>query len=130
MVDVRDQASVEFAGFDRWLSLVLRSGVTASAVLVSIGGIAYLNDRSRAMPQYGGFHGEPVSLRTVLGIVRDAAALDSAGVIQLGLLVLIATPIARVVFSFFGFLRERDRMYVAITLIVLMLLVASVVGIK
>ena len=50
------------------------------------------------------------------------------GVIQLGLLLLIATPIARVAFSVVGFALERDRMYVVFTLIVLAILLYSLLG--
>ncbi len=48
--------------------------------------------------------------------------------IQLGLLLLIATPIARVAFSVVGFAIERDRMYVVFTLIVLAILLYSLLG--
>jgi uncharacterized membrane protein len=47
------------------------------------------------------------------------------GLIQFGLLLLIATPAARVVFSVAGFAIERDWMYVAITLLVLLTLLYS-----
>jgi uncharacterized membrane protein len=50
------------------------------------------------------------------------------GWIQLGLLLLIATPIARVVFSVAGFILERDRLYVTFTLIVLAVLLYSLLG--
>ncbi len=50
------------------------------------------------------------------------------GLIQLGLLLLIATPIARVAFSVVGFAIERDRLYVAFTLIVLAILLYSLLG--
>jgi uncharacterized membrane protein len=50
------------------------------------------------------------------------------GLIQLGLLFLIATPIARVGFSIVGFALERDRMYVIFTLIVLAILLYSLLG--
>jgi uncharacterized membrane protein len=43
----------------------------------------------------------------------------------LGLLLLIATPVARVAFSVIGFALEKDWMYVVITLIVLALLIYS-----
>jgi uncharacterized membrane protein len=49
-------------------------------------------------------------------------------VIQLGLLLLIATSIARVGFSVFAFAIERDRLYAAITLVVLAVLFASLFG--
>ena len=39
--------------------------------------------------------------------------------IALGLLLLILTPIARIVFSIFGYLLEKDYLYVSITLFVL-----------
>jgi uncharacterized membrane protein len=47
---------------------------------------------------------------------------------QLGLLLLIATPIARVMFSAVAFAMERDRMYVGFTLIVLAVLLYSLFG--
>jgi uncharacterized membrane protein len=47
---------------------------------------------------------------------------------QLGLLVLIATPITRVAFSVFAFFYERDWKYVVFTLIVLGLLLYSLLG--
>ena len=48
--------------------------------------------------------------------------------IQLGLLVLIATPIARVAFSLVAFALQRDRIYVIVTLIVLAVLLYSLTG--
>jgi uncharacterized membrane protein len=50
-----------------------------------------------------------------------------ASIIALGLLVLIATPIARVVFAIVGFARERDMLYTVISFIVLAILVFSLV---
>ena len=60
--------------------------------------------------------------------MRDAFTLHSRGLIQLGLLLLIATPVARVAFSIFGFAEEKDRMYVAFTVIVLLILLYSLIG--
>jgi uncharacterized membrane protein len=48
-------------------------------------------------------------------------------IVVLGLLLLIATPVLRVAASIFGFLYEGDRVYVAITTLVLALLVLSFV---
>jgi uncharacterized membrane protein len=50
------------------------------------------------------------------------------GIIQLGLLFLIATPVARVVFSIFAFSVQRDRLYVVVTLTVLAILMFSLTG--
>jgi len=51
--------------------------------------------------------------------------MHAHGIIQLGLLLLIATPVARVAFSVVAFAAERDWLYVAITLIVLAILIYS-----
>ena len=73
-------------------------------------------------PQFGAFHGEPAELRTLGGLVAAVWKLEARAVIQLGLGLLIATPVARVVFSLFAFIRQRDGMYVVITSIVLAVL--------
>ena len=59
-----------------------------------------------------------------------AAVLSGSrrGIIQLGLLLLVATPIIRVVISLLIFLRQREFTYVVITLIVLTALIYSLVG--
>jgi uncharacterized membrane protein len=77
---------------------------------------------------YRTFHGEPAHLRTVHGVVRAAISGDVLAIMQLGLLILIATPIARVIFSVFAFAKEGDRMYVFFTLIVLAVLLYSLFG--
>ena len=63
-------------------------------------------------------------------IVHEAIALRPLGLIQLGLLLLIATPVARVMFSVLGFGLERDWMYVVITLLVLALLIYTLTSRK
>jgi uncharacterized membrane protein len=108
--------------FDAWLALVLRAGVLLSAAIVGLGGILFLKDHGFEHPDYGVFRGEPDALRSVRGILAEAVRLDARGIIQAGLLLLIATPIARVVFSVAGFVRQRDWLYVAITVTVLTLL--------
>jgi uncharacterized membrane protein len=77
---------------------------------------------------YRTFHGEPDDLKSVAGILRDAFSGNTRGIMQLGLLLLIATPIARVMFSAVAFAMERDRMYVGFTLIVLAVLLYSLFG--
>ena len=107
---------------------LLRSGVIASAIVVLAGGIIYLIRYGANLPDYSIFHGEPAEFRSVEGILKAAFALRSRGLIQLGLLLLIATPVARVVFSVFAFVLERDRIYVVVTLIVLAVLIYSLAG--
>lgn len=108
--------------FDIVLAHVLRFGVLVSAAVVAAGGVVFLARHGFERPSYQVFRGEPLPLRSVHGIVAEGFDLHGRGLIQLGLLLLIATPIARVVFSIAGFARQRDWLYVAITLIVLTLL--------
>jgi uncharacterized membrane protein len=110
------------------LGNVLRVGIVLSAVVVLTGGFLYLVRYGNEIADYRVFTGEPAALRSVPGIVTDALAFHGRGVIQLGLLLLLATPIARVVFSIVGFLRQRDWLYVVVTIIVLALLGYSLLG--
>ena len=108
--------------FDALLAAVLRAGVVVSALVVIVGGAVFLARHGAERPSYHVFRGEPGDLRSVAGIGVSAVRGGGRGLVQLGLLLLIATPIARVVFSVAGFVRERDWLYVAVTLIVLALL--------
>jgi len=110
------------------IGALLRLGVLIAGSVVAGGGAVYLLRHGLAMPEYHTFSGEPTDLRTISGIVRDAMGIKGRGIIQLGLLLLIATPVARVAFSVFAFALERDRLYVVITLIVLAILIFSLMG--
>jgi uncharacterized membrane protein len=107
------------------IGVILRSGVIISAVTVLVGGILYLIHDGFNRPDYHIFHGEPVELRSIWGIIKDASGFHAAGIIQLGLLILIATPIVRVAYSIIGFALQRDRAYVMVTVIVLAVLLYS-----
>jgi uncharacterized membrane protein len=107
---------------------LLRVGVVLAAAVVLFGGAVYLARHGFEYPNYKTFRGEPADLRTIAGVVRDVAALRAHGIIQLGLLLLIATPVARVAFSVWAFARLHDGRYVVITLIVLGLLLFSIFG--
>ena len=108
---------------------LLRIGVGTAAAVVLVGAAAYLVRHGFGHANYRVFRGEPSDLRTLRGIVRAALGLHPRGIIQLGLVLLIATPVARVAFSVFAFAVERDRMYVVFTLMVLGILILSLAGI-
>jgi uncharacterized membrane protein len=107
---------------------LLRAGVLLAAVVVFAGAMAFLLRHAHATPDYRIFRGEPSDLRNVPGIVRDALHARSRGIIQLGLLLLIATPVARVAFAAVAFALEKDRLYVLVTLTVLAALIFSLSG--
>ncbi|MDD5409476.1 MAG: DUF1634 domain-containing protein, partial [Candidatus Omnitrophica bacterium] len=81
---------------DIFIGNLLRAGVIISAVLVILGGTIYLFRRGFVLPNYKVFRAEPVELCHVRGIIKYAFSSHGRGLIQLGFLVLIFTPIARV----------------------------------
>ena len=110
----------------RAVGIVLQVGVAAAAAITGIGGLLFLRMHGSDVPEFSRFTG-PSASSTVAGALRGAAHGDSASLIQTGLLVLIATPVARVVMLLFGFIRERRWLYVALTTIVLAALAVSLV---
>ena len=106
---------------------LLKSGVILSSSVVLFGGILYLARHGHALPQYHVFAGEPKSLRSVSGILSQVLHFSARGIIQLGILLLIATPVVRVAFAAVAFAIERDQLYVVLTLIVLTILLCSLI---
>jgi uncharacterized membrane protein len=104
---------------------LLRGGVLVSAAVVSTGACIYLSRHAGELADRRAFLGEPAELRHPAGIVRAALAGDDRGLIALGLLLLIATPVARVALAAFGFVKERDWFYSGVAVFVLVILVVS-----
>ncbi len=110
------------------IGVLLQAGVLLAATVVVLGGIVFLGHHGSSIPSYHVFQGEPTDLRALSGIFHDALAFEGRGIIQLGLLILIATPVARVAFSIAAFAMERDTLYVGVTLLVLAILLFSLGG--
>ena len=104
---------------------LLQIGVLLASAVVFVGGVLYVHAHSATPVDYRAFTSEPASLRHPAKLFQLVASGDSAAIIQLGILLLIATPIARVVFAVIGFAIERDRLYVLISLIVLAVLMVG-----
>jgi uncharacterized membrane protein len=124
MVDAGPQRDKQFEIF---LGQVLRAGFFLSAFVVFAGGVLYLIKYGHRSPQYGIFHGEPSDLRHTSDVVKGAFSGHSRELIELGLLLLILTPVSRVLLSVIEFTRERDWLYVATTVIVLAILIYGLV---
>lgn len=110
------------------MGALLRVGVSLSALLVLAGALLHLAHHAGERPDFGVFRGEPPALREVEGIVHGALALQGPALIQLGLLSLVATPMARVAFSVLAFAAQRDRTYVLLALAVLLILSFGLAG--
>jgi uncharacterized membrane protein len=113
---------------DEFIGRLLQAGVLLSACVLLAGGALFLRQYGHAAPNYHVFLGEPAELRGLVPAVRGTLAFQSRAVIQLGLLLLIATPVARVAFSIFAFLEQHDRVYVVVTMIVLGFLIYGLAG--
>jgi uncharacterized membrane protein len=110
---------------EKVIGTLLQTGVLTAAVVVLTGGIWFLAGSGNNTPAYGQFRGEPENLRTAHHVVASLAHPSAPTVIQFGLILLIATPVARVIFSLAAFAWQRDWTYVVITLIVLAVLAYS-----
>jgi uncharacterized membrane protein len=100
---------------------LLRYGVLLSAGIVLVGAVIYLKQHASDTSRYTSFEGEPERLTNYKQIWRTALQGRGRSIIQLGLLFLIATPIARILFSIVGFLLEKDVLYTILTIIVLII---------
>ena len=107
---------------------LLRWGVIISMAVVFAGGLVYLYRHGQEKASYHTFAGEPGFLKNLKGILQGIAEFKGRAIIQTGILLLIATPIARVLLSVFSFLLEKDYLYVVITLIVLSVIIFSMLS--
>jgi uncharacterized membrane protein len=104
---------------------MLRIGVTVAALVVAAGGLLYIFQASGPVPDYGHFHGAPTADEHVGSIYAGALRFESKSLIEFGILLLIATPIFRVLFGVVGFFLLKDWLYAAVSAIVLTVLLLS-----
>ena len=114
---------------ERIVGVLLQTGVLLSILVALIGMTLYLGRAGRQVADFQVFRGEPFDLRGASAIVAAALAGRREAVIQLGVVILIATPIARVLLSLVAFALQRDRTYVVVTLIVLVVLLSGLFGV-
>ena len=107
---------------------MLRVGVLVAAGVVLAGAVILLRGAGGAAhTDYTHFHTAEAAASTVRGTLLGVRRGDGASIIQLGLLLLIATPIARVVLAGAGFLLERDWLYSVVSAVVFLILMYSVI---
>lgn len=111
---------------ENWVGIMLRTGVMIAAAIVLTGGVLYLAQHGgQRRNDYRHFHGEPAQYASLSGVMHNLGTHDPRSIIMLGLLILIATPVARVGMCVAGFLLEGDRMYVVVSSVVLVILLYS-----
>ncbi|GGH21588.1 DUF1634 domain-containing protein [Mucilaginibacter phyllosphaerae] len=104
---------------------VLRAGVFVSMLVVFTGGVIYLYRHGHVITNYHVFKGVPDFIHSPAGIINGILTLRGRAIIQAGIVLLIATPVVRVIFSAIGFILEKDYLYTFITFIVLLVIVIS-----
>lgn len=107
------------------IGVFLRTGVILSAALVLIGGAVYLYRHGLATVNYGMFRPRPAGSWSIQEIAGRLLSFHGSAFIQLGLWLLIATPVARVFYSIFAFARQKDFTYVVVTMMVFGILAFS-----
>jgi uncharacterized membrane protein len=110
------------------MGLLLRTGVLTACAVMLVGAVLYLLRHGGERESFAAFHAEPPAFESVTGIIREAFSGSARGIIQMGALLLIATPVLRVAFAVYGFAREKDPEFVAISLVVLGLLAFGLFG--
>ena len=107
---------------DAIMGRLLQVGVLLASSVVLVGGVLFLRLHHATAPNYTHFTSDAASLLRPAAMFHAIAAGNPAAIIQLGILLLIATPVARVIFAAIAFAIERDRLYVIISLIILCVL--------
>jgi uncharacterized membrane protein len=107
------------------IGILLRAGVLLAAAVVFAGAVLYLVGHAGELVRYSSFQPMGHALNSIRGILTGVRHLDAAAVIQFGILLLIATPVARVALALLGFLLERDHLYTVVSAIVLGILMYS-----
>ncbi|SFM89545.1 Uncharacterized membrane protein [Chitinophaga sp. YR627] len=107
------------------IAKALRTGVISAFACMLTGGIAYLikhgNDQSR-------FTTFTLTRIKISDIFSGLSFLDSRSIVYAGLILLIATPVMRILLSVFSFVLEKDYFYTAVTLLVLLIIFFSIIS--
>lgn len=107
------------------ISNVLKSGLILSMTSVLIGLIFVLWNYGNQVIEDRIFTAEPFYIKSIGDILSNTSKFNELGIIQWGIVLLIATPVLRVITCIWMFFVERDFMYVIIATIVLLLLIYS-----
>ena len=110
------------------LGTLLRAGVIISMSIVLIGGVIFLIHNKGVIADYKVFKPELSNFSSIAQIFSGLKTLHGDAIVQFGILMLIFTPIARIIFAICSFFIERDYLYVLIGLIILGIIAISLSG--
>lgn len=112
---------------EKIIGILLRTGVIVSSIIVLYGGFIYIDRHGSEPARYHVFQEEPFNMRDAAEIAGKASEGDGRSLIQLGILLLILTPVCRVAFSAAFFALENDYLYLIVTLFVLALILENLI---
>jgi uncharacterized membrane protein len=113
---------------EQFIGRLLQVGVVVATAIVLIGGVMLLTQQGLTRPDYRVFLGTDATLKSVGSILHGLLTGDARSIVQLGIVVLIATPVLRVGFMLGAFAAQRDRLYVVLSSVVLALLFYGLFG--
>lgn len=114
----------EMEQIETTIGKILRYGVLISSIVMIIGLFLYILIGSTGYAT--NFHYSSIN-----DLLNGLIHLKPYAVMMLGLLLLILTPVLRVVVSIYSFYKEKDYLYVYITVFVLIILIISfIIGIE
>jgi uncharacterized membrane protein len=103
----------------RAVEITLRTGAIVSSALVSFGLVLYFVEGETSLNTTANFS----VLQTFQGLSKG----DPVAIILVGVVVLVATPVIRIVELLIGYVEERDRMYVMMSLLVLVFMLVGII---
>ncbi len=107
------------------LGSLLRIGVITAGGVVLIGAVLFLVRHGFEIPSYHIFKPDNFSFSNFRDLFNGIITFRSVSIMETGILLLIATPVLRVLFSVFAFAYEKDYMYVIFAVIVFIILIFS-----
>jgi len=109
------------------IGALLRYGIWTSLFVSITGGVLYLIKHYPEVVHYDNFKGEDTNLFQLLSATLQGAGKGNArDIIMTGILLLFLTPVLRIIFSLVAFFLEKDYLYTAITLIVIIIIALSI----
>ncbi|MGN6482771.1 MAG: DUF1634 domain-containing protein [Thermomicrobiales bacterium] len=129
-----DPEAPEARSMELWVSYTLRIGVSIAAVVILFGVVLYVIQGSSGAGHLQSMDdlkpGRDNTIDVSWTSIREGLAdFEAIAIIQVGLLILLLTPVTRVALTLLLFLRDRDRIFAIITAVVLTILLLGFFGI-
>ena len=113
--------------FQQIISNLLRYGVWISLFFAALGGIIYLIHHGGDIEDYSNFTENDRNLFSVAeSVIKGALEGRGESVIFFGVILLFLTPVFRIILSLISFILEKDYLYAAITMIVILIIITSI----